>query len=180
MTIFSDPEYLDLLATITEGAAARRKAATSAEYRNREAELAEHVRRVMPEQLGAEAEHAKTEAMSIDKDAARAFANWARGRDLVLPISGTTAAACIVDLLLAEDADMDRLRAAAKAITHIHSIGEWYLDQKPIRAALAFSEVIRGMAGGDDDGGTTVGNDRDNPPPPTDYEKPLPLAAAGA
>ena len=179
MTVFSnDIAYTDMLNLITAGGNARRKKMADTERAKIESGLAEHVRRIMPDQLKAEAERSKRAAASIDKAAAQAFAQWVRDRELFLPITGETAAAYIIDLLLAEDADMARLRAAAQAITHIHDIGQMYLDQKPIAAAIKFCEVVRGLAdGGDDGGGETVTPDNPPSPPANDYE---PLAAAGA
>ena len=141
MTRFSDPNHADLLATIAAGADARRKTTADAERTKIESWLAEHVRRIMPDQLKEQAEIAKHEAATIDKDAARAFAGFVRDRELILPVTGTTAGAYIIDLLLAEDADMARLHRAARAIEHIHAVGEFYFDPKPLRAALKFCEV---------------------------------------
>lgn len=176
MTIFLGAEHADLLATIAQGAEARRKKAADAERTKRDAELVAHVNRILTVQLAEEAENAKRERKAINTDAAKAFVGWVRDGEMILPLSGTMAAAHIVGLLL-EDAPMDRLRSAARAIEHIHNVGEWFLDLAPIRAALAFAEVVHSLAdNGDDGGGTAVTND--DSPPPTDYE--MPLAAAGA
>ena len=181
MTVFTNnAEHIDMLNIITAGGDARRKKMADTERAKIESGLAEHVRRIMPDQLKEEAERSKRAAASIDKAAAQAFAQWVRDRELFLPITGETGAAYVIDLLLAEDADMPRLRAAARAIEHIHDIGQMYLNQKPLAAAIKFCGVVRGLAdGGDDGGGETVTPDNPPSPPANDYGS-LPLAAGAA
>jgi hypothetical protein len=174
-SLFDDPEHADQLALIEEGAEARRHKVVAAERVKREEALAEVVQHVLAVQLDVEIENVKHEAASTDTDTAKAFVAWCRERGIgYLPATGEAVAAHLVELLL-QDTDMARLRQVANAIIYFHEIGEKYLDQVPIRAALAFAELTHRFAdGGDDGGGTAVVNDNQ---PSTE---PLPLAAAGA
>ena len=175
------PEHALVLQLLEEAGAARRGNVVASERKAREEEFAQRVRRILRFQLNDEAENAKREAASVSTAAAKDFTAWCRGREMILPITGTTAAAYIIDRLLA-DTDMASLRQAARAVSYIHEVGEWYLDQKPIRAALAFAELTHGFASGgpDDPGGGQVVPINPSPSPPASDYAELPLAAGAA
>ena len=150
----------------------------AAERARRETEFSRPVQRIL-ELCAAEAKDDKPEINTV---AAREFTAWCRERGEMLPVPGRTAAGYLIERLL-EDTSMSDLRRAADAIRHLHVVGEWFLDPRPIKAALRFAELTHGFAsGGPDDpgGGQVIPIPKSPSPPASDHAEPMPLAAAGA
>jgi hypothetical protein len=165
---------------LDEKAASVRAATVAAERKAREDALEKAVRFAMGDQLDAIDEREEPDATRHKRYVAhvKTFVAWTRERGLGdLPQRGSTVAAYFYDLLTTEGASVAELQEIADAITFFHDVGEYFIDRRPIAAALDFAKAVHALMDDPDGGGGTRLNGHGSNG--ADVEEALPLAAAG-